>query len=270
MSISSYIADAAIQSYDNVTISVGGTSLNEDLRVKINDLARKHNGRFQFLGYVPREKTIELTQKAHLGFYFMKPDTRYWVKSSPNKIFEYLVCGTVPIVRANVDHADRLRECSLIFNREDENEVIMQAVLDLLDSPERLKYYMSNARELSLDYTWESVACRYIELYSTLLRPEAAPSRPNPLPDISNIRDYGYRSLFLHQDTLKERTGNETYTSTDVGFRLQFTPESNKLRAPRLSQTCTTLARKGAGPSTVIHQGTVRAVYPECRSDGRG
>ena len=178
------IADAAIQSYDNVTISVGGTSLNEDLRVKINYLARKHNGRFQFLGYVPREKTIELTQKAHLGFYFMKPDTRYWVKSSPNKIFEYLVCGTVPIVRANVDHADRLRECSLIFNREDENEVIMQAVLDLLDSPERLKYYMSNARELSLDYTWESVACRYIELYSTLLRPEAAPSRPNPLPDM--------------------------------------------------------------------------------------
>ena len=168
------IADAVIRSHDNVTIFVGGTSMSEDSRVKIASIARKHSGRFQFLGYVPREKTIELTQKAHIGFYFMKPETNYWVKSSPNKLFEYLICGTVPIVRANIDHADRLRECSLIFDREDENETIKQAVLDLLDSPERLKTYMNSARKLSLDYTWVSVACRYIELYRTLLNPMAS------------------------------------------------------------------------------------------------
>jgi hypothetical protein len=168
------IADAVIQAYDNVTFTVGGTSLTEDSRVKINDFARKHNGRFQFLGYVPREKTIELTEKAHIGFYLMKPDTKYWVECSPNKIFEYLVCGTVPIVRANIDHADRLRDCSLIFDRMDENEVIIQAVLDLLGDTEKLKQYMDNAKELSLNYTWESVACRYIELYSMLLYPGTA------------------------------------------------------------------------------------------------
>lgn len=171
------IADAVIQAYDNVTFTVGGTSLTEDSRVKINDFARKHNSRFQFLGYVPREKTIELTEKAHIGFYLMKPDTKYWVECSPNKIFEYLVCGTVPIVRANIDHADRLRDCSLIFDRMDENEVIIQAVLDLLGDPEKLKQYMGNARELSLNYTWESVACRYIDLYSILLYPGTS----NPL-----------------------------------------------------------------------------------------
>jgi hypothetical protein len=59
----------------------------------------------------------------------------------------------------------------------DENEVIIQAVLDLLGDPEKLRQYMGNARELSLNYTWESVACRYIELYSMLLYPGA----PNPL-----------------------------------------------------------------------------------------
>ncbi|WP_292366242.1 glycosyltransferase family 4 protein [Methanoculleus sp. UBA208] len=170
------IADAVIRTYDNVTFSVGGTSLDEASRVKINDLARKHGGRFRFLGYVPREKTIELTEKAHIGFLLIRPDARYWVKTSPNKIYEYLVCGTVPIVRADIDHADRLRACSLIFDRTDENEVIVQAVLDLLGSPEKLKQYMGNARESSLDYTWESVACRYIELYTALLYPGAASS----------------------------------------------------------------------------------------------
>jgi len=163
------IADSAIRSYDSVTFFIGGTSMDEGSRAKIEELAGRHNGRFRFLGYVPREKTIELTEEAHIGFLLVRPDARYWVKTSPNKIFEYLVCGTVPIVRADVDHADELRACSLIFDRTDENEVIVNAVLDLLGSPERLQRYMGSARELSTNYTWESVACRYISLYTALL-----------------------------------------------------------------------------------------------------
>ncbi len=187
------IADAAIQSYDNVTFTVGGTSLDEYSRVKIDDLARKHNGRFQFLGYVPREKTIELTEEAHIGFLLVRPDARYWVKTSPNKIFEYLVCGTVPIIRADVDHADALEKCSLIFDRSDSNETILNAALDLLGSPERLKEHMQSARELSINYTWESVACRYIELYKTLLSSEVYPNpstgREHPNTDGYQVRE---------------------------------------------------------------------------------
>ncbi|MDV2481669.1 glycosyltransferase family 4 protein [Methanoculleus sp. Wushi-C6] len=165
------IADSAIRAYDNVTFSIGGTSMDEGSRAKIEELARKHDGRFRFLGYVHREKTVELTEKAHIGFLLVRPDARYWVKTSPNKIYEYLVCGTVPIVRADIDHADRLRACSLIFDRTDENETVIQAVLDLLANPEELKRHMSTARELSTGYTWESVACRYVELYTRLLAP---------------------------------------------------------------------------------------------------
>jgi hypothetical protein len=175
------IADAVIRSYDNVTFFIGGTSMDEGSRVKIEELAGRHDGRLRFLGYVPREKTVKLTEKAHIGFLLVRPDARYWVRTSPNKIFEYLVCGTVPIIRADVDHADRLRACSLIFDREDEDAMIVQAVLDLLGSPEKLKRYMGKARALGLDYTWESVACRYIDLYTMLLYPETAPSHPNAL-----------------------------------------------------------------------------------------
>ncbi len=162
------IADAAIRSYENVTFTIGGSSLDPESRARIDDLSQKHNGRFRFLGYVPREKTIELTEKAHIGFLLVRPDARYWVKGSPNKTYEYLMCGTVPIIRADVDHADAFKPFSLVFDRFDTDEAIIKAVLDLLGSPGSLKEYMRAAKDLSPDYTWESVACRYIELYSML------------------------------------------------------------------------------------------------------
>lgn len=165
------IADATLQSYDNVNFIVGGTDLDAQSKMKIDDLSKKNCGRFHFLGYVPREKTVELTQKAHIGFFLMRPDTSYWVKASPNKVFEYLMCGTVPIIRADVDNADALKRCSLIFDRFDDDDVIVNAVLDLVSNPGRLKDLMIAAKDLSTDYTWESVACRYIDLYKILLSP---------------------------------------------------------------------------------------------------
>jgi glycosyltransferase involved in cell wall biosynthesis len=172
------IADETLPLYSNVNFMVGGTYLDTQSKVKIDALSKKYADKFHFLGYVPREETIKLTQKAHIGFFLLRPDTYYWVKASPNKVFEYLMCGTVPVIRADVDHADALHECSLIFNRSDDGEVIIKAVLDLLDNPERLKGYMEKAKELSVNYTWESVAVRYIELYSTLLYPEICPNHP--------------------------------------------------------------------------------------------
>lgn len=168
------IADNLLQSYDNMNFIVGGTYLDAQSKVKIDSLLKKHNGRFQFLGYVPREKTIEITQKAHIGFFLLRSDTEYWVKASPNKVFEYLMCGTVPIIRADVDHADTLSKCSLIFGRYDDNDVIVKAALDLVGNPRRLKELMMAAKDLSVDYTWESVASRYSELYKFLLCPNAA------------------------------------------------------------------------------------------------
>jgi len=162
------IADNTLQSYDNVNFIIGGTYLDAQSKVKIDALSKKYADKFQFLGYVPREKTIELTQKAHIGFFLLRPDTRYWVKASPNKVFEYLICGTVPIIRVDVDHADALKKCSLIFGRSDDDDVIVKAVLDLVGDSSRLKDLMMAAKVLSADYTWEVVAFRYIELYNLL------------------------------------------------------------------------------------------------------
>ena len=79
-----------------------------------------------------------------------------------------MICGTVPIIRVDVDHADALKKCSLIFGRSDDDDVIVKAVLDLVGDSSRLKDLMMAAKVLSADYTWEVVAFRYIELYNLL------------------------------------------------------------------------------------------------------
>lgn len=168
------IADNMLQSYDNVNFIVGGNYLDKQSKMKIDNLSKKYKTRFQYLGYVPRNRTIELTQSAHIGLLLVRPDTSYWVKTSPNKVFEYLICGTVPIVRADVDHADEIRKCSFIFKRSDEEEVIVKAALDLVGNHKKLKELMMLSRDLSVNYTWESVACQYIELYDTLLHSDIA------------------------------------------------------------------------------------------------
>ncbi len=163
------IGRTCLSSNDRVKFLIGGTFLDPESKLNIERMSQKFGNRFQFLGYVPRQTTIQLTQNSHIGFFLVRPRSSYWVKTSPNKIYEYLMCGTIPIYRADVDHADKLRNCSLSFKRSDSDDSIINAVLDLLNKPEKMKMDMKNAKEISVRFTWESVACRYVDLYRLLL-----------------------------------------------------------------------------------------------------
>jgi glycosyltransferase involved in cell wall biosynthesis len=163
------IADAILTTFPDAEFIVGGNYLNNESRKKIDQISQKFETRFQFHGYVQREKTIQLTQEAHLGFFLIRPDTHYWVKFSANKIFEYLMCGVVPIIRADVEDAAELQKCSLIFDRNDSDAKIISEILDLLKNREKLQAFMRSSRETSMNYRWEFVASRYIELYRMVL-----------------------------------------------------------------------------------------------------
>jgi glycosyltransferase involved in cell wall biosynthesis len=156
-------------SINKVIFIVGGSQLDPESRTKIDHLSTKFQDRFLFLGYLSRQKTVELTQASHIGFYLVHPETSYWVRYSPNKVYEYLICGTIPIIRADVDHGDVISECGLIFNRDDSDDIVMKGITDLINHPEMMKDFMERARVLSVNYSWESVAGRYIGLYNSLL-----------------------------------------------------------------------------------------------------
>ena len=130
-------------------------------------------GRFEYLGLISRERVAQLTEISHIGFLLIRPETHYWVKTSPNKTYEYLICGTVPVIRADVDHAQELAECALLFSRETPEEDIINSVSNLLGDRDRLKIMMENALTTSNKFIFDSVGKKYIAMYDYLFETHA-------------------------------------------------------------------------------------------------
>ncbi len=149
---------------------IGGRVLDAVLEKQLHDLSEQFGERVSFLGYVPREKSIEVTAKSHIGLYLIKPNTTYWVRCSPNKIFEYLICGVVPVIRADVEYAEDLSKCALLFDRNASQDLVIDEVMKLISDKERLKKMMKSARELSPKFTFDNVADRYIEIYRSIIK----------------------------------------------------------------------------------------------------
>jgi hypothetical protein len=148
-----------------VKVILGGKDLDPSLLPMINDLSQKYPKRFEYLGYVPYSITNEITQKAHIGFNFIKPESEYWVKISSNKINEYLICGTIPIVRADVENYMEIQNVAIIFGRNESKELILNTLLKLVSNPELMKSYMKEGHKIGMKNTWESIADRYLLLY---------------------------------------------------------------------------------------------------------
>ncbi|MGV8175950.1 MAG: glycosyltransferase family protein [Methanothrix sp.] len=149
---------------------IGGRANDAGIEQRMRDLSRKFPDDFSFQGYVPRKRTVELTAASHIGLYLMKPETCYWVKCSPNKVFEYLICGTVPVIRADVDRADEISQSALLFDRNAGADEIVDEVMSLISDRERLRSMMRRAREQSRNFTFESVAGRYTEIYRAVMK----------------------------------------------------------------------------------------------------
>lgn len=143
-----------------------GGMADQFIAERLNALAAEFTGRFHYPGYIPYSTTVKMTTQAQIGLLLIKPDTCYWVRTSPNKIFEYLICGVVPVIRADVDNSDQIKECSLLFGREASEGEIIEGTLDLINDPARLRRMMRKAREVSRLFTFEMVAHRYLELYA--------------------------------------------------------------------------------------------------------
>ena len=159
------IYEEALRSYPNITCCIGGRCNDQALENKFINLCRDFGDRFKYLGRTPRTRTVDLTERSHVGFFLIRPGTSYWVRCSPNKVYEYLICGVVPVIRADVDYSQKFANCSLVFGRETPQDEIIQQVINLLGDPIRLKTMMENALTLSNDFIFESVGMNYINLY---------------------------------------------------------------------------------------------------------
>jgi hypothetical protein len=164
------ICSALLKKFNNVHITIGGTTSEKELLGRFNILTSMYPGRFIFAGYLNRDEVVYHTSNAHFGFFLLDERSPYWVSCSPNKIFDYLLFGVVPIIRANIDEKENLQRCSLLYGREDSLGKIIQDIGYYIENRELIQNYMKEAINLSQLYSFESVEDRYSLLYNLVCR----------------------------------------------------------------------------------------------------
>jgi len=165
------IADRLMTEDSRVNFTVAGRIDHEGVRPMLKGLAEKHGERMRFLGDIPYKEVVRRTQEAHLGFFLLDPANPMFSESmpnSPNKIYEYLLSGTVPIVRAVIDDREIIEKCSLMFGREASESDMVAAVMELLADPGRMKELMRSCFQTGSDFTWERAGQEYLTVYGKM------------------------------------------------------------------------------------------------------
>ena len=159
-------ADFLLKRFPHVHFYLGGATGNPQIQRRLRELSVQYPGNFHYLGYISRKEIVSVTEKAHVGFFLIRPDTSYWVKCSPNKIFEYIACGVVPVIRADCEFLDELSPYCLAFERYATGEEIMQKVAALIQEPTTLKLAMEQILHLREKFLFGNVMTNYETLYT--------------------------------------------------------------------------------------------------------
>lgn len=163
-----FIADSLLSNQFNVKFTIGGSTSDEHLLSEFSRLSATYPNKFTYAGYLSHDEAIQFTQDAHFGFLLIKPNTQYWVMTSPNKIFEYLRCGAIPIVRAWCPCRDQIRDSSIWFERDDSNEFILHRIKSLVEDTNGLCTMMCKAYNSSMTYDFKTASQEYISLYDKI------------------------------------------------------------------------------------------------------
>ena len=163
-----YLAEELLSNDYNVRFVIGGSTTDEKLLSEFTRLKSKYLEKFIYAGYLSRDQAIQYTQESHFGFLLIKPNTDYWVLTSPNKVFEYLRCGVIPVLRAKCSFKNLLKNNSIWFEREDSKEQILETIKLILDDTDRISDQMIRSYQLSSRFSYESVAHEYVALYESI------------------------------------------------------------------------------------------------------
>ncbi|MHC1709828.1 MAG: hypothetical protein AB9819_05420 [Methanomassiliicoccales archaeon] len=165
------VMSLAMGSDPGLRFEVAGRIYDEGVRTLIDQMTERFGQRMSYLGEIPYSEVARRTMAAHLGFFLLRTDSPMWSEErpvSPNKIYEFLLSGTVPVVRATLDDAEAVEECSLHFGKGSRATDIANAISDLINDQERMRKMMTQCRESGERFTWEKVAPRYSECYARL------------------------------------------------------------------------------------------------------
>lgn len=162
------VSQSLLEKNPRVKVIIGGSCNDGKIQKRFLELSSHFSIRFQYLGQVPYSTVVEITQKSHFGFYFLK-NRKIDEIGSPNKIYEYLFCGTIPVIKGNIDCRDTITSCSHLCSDTEKGEQISTKIEQIISNNDLMKEMMRSAFTLGQQFTWEHVASRYLSLYEVLL-----------------------------------------------------------------------------------------------------
>jgi len=160
-----------MQARQDVRFEVAGRVYDTGVKDIIGSMTKEFGERMKYLGEIPFSDVVTRTTRAHLGFFLLRPESPMWSEerpTSPNKVYEFLLSGTVPVVRANLDDKETIEGCALSFGKDAGSEEISGAILELIEDRQNLRTLMERCLDVSTDFSWENVSGRYLECYERL------------------------------------------------------------------------------------------------------
>jgi glycosyltransferase involved in cell wall biosynthesis len=163
------VMDSILSNYEKTRFLVAGFTSDAALKERFERLTATYPGRFLYLGRISRKEVVEISQCSHIGFLLMKPVQGQWILTSPNKVYENLTCGTISVIRANIDDAEKISHCSLLFDQFHSEEEVLAEIHRMISDPKTMKSMMRASRILGEQFTWDNVASNYLEIYRSVL-----------------------------------------------------------------------------------------------------
>lgn len=163
-----FLADKILSKYDNVEFIIGGKTNDDVINNSFLRLSKQYPDKFKYVGWIPYNQLIIETQKSAIGLFFQRFDGTYWVSGSPNKLYQYIKCGVIPIVRTAVN-CDFLKPECVVCNVDDSYDDILSKVESVIDEPSnQLHQRMLGMYNKSRDYSFEKIAGNYDSLYNEI------------------------------------------------------------------------------------------------------
>ena len=147
---------------------IGGGNVLDILKQIVEE--EKLGDRVKFFPKMPYEKLLQYTAKADIGVSFDKDTSVNYRFSLPNKIFDYMVCGT-PVLASDLPEVSAIikkYDTGMIAKRHDPAH-IAECIKTMLEDKVRLEQWKKNCLKAARELCWENEEPKVREIYKPFL-----------------------------------------------------------------------------------------------------
>lgn len=151
-----------------ILLIIGSGDALQDLKSKVSEL--KIDEKVRFIDRLPWEEVMSYTKAADIGLSLDKNTNLNYQFSLPNKLFDYLGAG-IPVIVSDLTEVKTIviqYHCGTVIS-EVSPEKISEAILELLNSPDKLSLLKKNAKVAAEKLNWENESEIVKELYKEVL-----------------------------------------------------------------------------------------------------